>query len=280
MSTEPVPYRAVRTSDFRVVTPEAVELDLDSAGLASRFLAALLDVGVMFFLLYAVGTVAAVVAGAGSELSGGSTEGSVAGVVIGLVGTFAVLLVWPIAWEVATKGRSPGKMALGLRVVTVEGAPISLRQAAVRGLVGLVEILLTLGVLAVCVALGSKRFRRLGDHLAGTVVVRERGAGAGLAFPRRFVPYPGWEAWAARLDATRLTDEDYRLVRSFLLRAGSLPPEARGRLGHQLLARILPLTGTDPAVVATLGSWPVEAPLVSVAAAYQRRFDNAAAAVG
>lgn len=275
MSTDPVPYRAVRTSDFRVVTPEAVELDLDTAGLASRFLAALLDVTAMFVLLYAVTTVAAVLAGAGSELSGGATEGSIAGVVIGLIGTFGILVVWPTAWEVATKGRSPGKMALGLRVVTVEGAPISLRHAAVRGCVGLVEIVVTAGVLAVCVALGSKRFRRLGDHLAGTVVVRERGAGTSLAFPRRFVPYPGWEGWAARLDATRLSDEDYRLVRSFLLRAGSLPQEARGRLGHQILARVLPLTGTDPAVAATLGTWPVEAPLVSVAAAYQRRFDSA-----
>lgn len=268
------------SSDFRVVTPEAVELDLDSAGLASRFLAALLDLSAMFVVLYAVGTAAGVLAGLGLEASGGSDVGAVVGVVIALVGTFGVLIVWPTAWEVATKGRSPGKMALGLRVVTVEGAPISLRQAAVRGLVGLVEIIFTMGVVAVCVALGSSRFRRLGDHLAGTVVVRERGAGAELAHPRRFLPYPGWEVWAARLDVTRLTDEDYRLVRSFLLRADGLPVEARRRLGGAILTRVLPLTGTDPAVVATLGMWPVEAPLMSLAAAYQRRFDTAALAAG
>lgn len=254
-----------------------MELDLDSAGLASRFLAALLDVVAVLIVLYAVTTVAGVVAGFGTVAGGNETGASVLGVVIGLVGTFAVLVVWPVAWEVGTKGRSPGKLALGLRVVTVEGAPIALRHAAVRGLLGLIEILATMGVVAVCVALGSTRFRRLGDHLAGTVVVRERGAGAGLAHPRRFVPYPGWEGWAARLDATRLTTEDYRLVRSFLLRSAGLPPEARARLGHRILARVLPLTGTDPAVAATLGPWPVEAPLVAVAAAYQRRFDGVGA---
>lgn len=261
----------VGTQDFRVVTPEAVELDLDSAGLASRFIAAFIDVMAVAFVLYALTTVVGLLAGIGAEVAG--TGGSIVAVVVMLVGTFAVLIVWPVAWEVGTKGRSLGKLALGLRVVTVEGAPISLRHAVVRSLLGLVEILLTAGVVAVCVALGSRRFRRLGDHLAGTVVVRERGAGGTLAQPRRFMPYPGWEAWTARLDATRLTDEDYRLIRSFLLRVGSLPIEARLRIGHKILARVLPLTGTDPAVMATLGSWPVEAPLVAVAAAYQRRFD-------
>jgi hypothetical protein len=136
-----------------------------------------------------------------------------------------------------------------------------------------VEILFTFGIVAVVVALGSHRFRRLGDHLAGTVVIRERGAGAGGAQPRRFVPHPGWEPWAARLDTTRLTPDDYRLVRSFLLRSGRLPPEARSRLGGQILDRVLPRAGIDPSAAAALGAWSIEAPLVAIAAAYQRRFD-------
>lgn len=254
----------------RIVTPEAVELDLDAAGLASRFLAALLDLLVMLIVLYAVLGVAGVLAQVGSS-AGGDTD--VLAVVVVLFGTFAVLLLWPTVWEVATKGRSIGKLALGLRVVTTEGAPIRLRHALVRGLVGLVEILFTLGVVAVVVALGSRRFRRLGDHLAGTVVVRERGAGADRATPRRFMPYPGWEAWSARLDATRLTADDYRLVRTFLLRSSSLPLEVRTRLGIRILTRVLARAGIDPGVAATLGGWSVEAPLVAVAAAYQRRFD-------
>lgn len=258
----------------RIVTPEAVELDLDAAGLASRFLAALLDVMVMLIVLYAIGTVGTLVISiAGPDTSGGG----VIGVVLILVGVFAVLVVWPTAWEVATKGRSLGKMALGLRVVTVEGAPIRLRHALVRGLLGLVEIVLSYGVIAVAVALGSRRFRRLGDHLAGTVVIRERGAGAERAVPRRFVPYPGWEAWSARLDATRLTADDYRLVRTFLLRAPHLPAETRARLGGRILARVLHQAGIDPGAVATLGAWSVDVPLVAVAAAYQRRFDPIAA---
>jgi len=225
----------------------------------------------MTAVLYAVGTVAGLLGTAVDP--DGSDAGAILAAVILAVGLFVVLVVWPTAWEVATKGRSPGKLALGLRVVTVEGAPIRFRHALVRGLVGLVEIVLTFGIVAVVVALASHRFRRLGDHLAGTVVIRERGAGADRAQPRRFVPHPGWEPWAARLDATRLTPDDYRLVRSFLLRAAKLPPAARNRLGLQILDRVLPRAGIDPSAAAALGAWSVEAPLVAIAAAYQRRFD-------
>ena len=255
------------TRGFRIVTPEAVELDLDAAGLASRFLSALFDATCMVAVLYALVAVLGLTGASGSE---------VAVAVVAIIGFFLLLVVWPIAWEVATKGRSIGKMVFGLRVVTVDGAPVRFRHSLVRGLVGLVEILLTFGVVAVVVALGSRRFQRLGDHLAGTVVVRERGAGAGDAYPRRFVPYPGWEVWSARLDATRLTHDDYRVVRSFLLRSPGLPAEARARLGIQVLERVLPRVGLDPGVLTTLGTWPVDAPLVAVAAAYQSRFDGTA----
>lgn len=255
------------------MTPEAVELDLDAAGLASRLLAALIDLIAMLVVLYAVFTVAGVLAAASSSTTGGD-GGDIVAAVVAAVGLFAVLVVWPTAWEVGTKGRSLGKLALGLRVVTVEGAPIRVRHALVRGLVGVVEIILTFGTVAVAVALGSQRFRRLGDHLAGTVVVRERGAGADRAQPRRFVPHPGWEPWAARLDTTRLTPDDYRLVRSFLLRAAGLPPAARVRLGHQILDRVLPRAGIDRRAAEALGAWSIEAPLVAIAASYQRRFDG------
>lgn len=250
------------SSGFRIVTPEAVELDLDAAGLASRFLAFLLDITVVLIVLVAVTSVAGTIVG--------EAGGEVIGAIIGLVATFGVLLVWPVAWEIATKGRSIGKVALGLRVVTVEGAPIRVRHALVRGLVALVEITFSFGIIAVSVALGSRRFRRLGDHLAGTVVVRERGAGADKAYPRRFVPYPGWEVWATRLDATRVTADDYRLIRSFLLRASSLPAPVRADLGWRLVRRVLPRVGLDTRMVTD--PTVAEGVLVAVASAYQDRF--------
>jgi len=216
------------------------------------------------FVIYAVSFVVVFASVGGDETLAG---------VFAVVMVFGVLIVWPIAWEVGTKGRSLGKLVFGLRVVTVDGAPIRVRHAAIRGLVGLVEIVAFFGTLAAGVALASRRFQRLGDHLAGTVVVRERGAGAERGFAHRFVPYPGWEAWSARLDATRLNEDDYRIVRSFLLRSRSLPPDAREQLGTRILDRVLPRTGHERNT-ADLAGWPVDVPLTAIAAAYQRRFDG------
>ncbi|HMJ77386.1 MAG TPA: RDD family protein, partial [Iamia sp.] len=90
----------------------------------------------MTVVFYAVATVAGLLGAAVDP--GASDAGAILAAVILAVGLFVVLVVWPTAWEVATKGRSLGKLALGLRVVTVEGAPIRVRHALVRGLVGLV----------------------------------------------------------------------------------------------------------------------------------------------
>ena len=58
-------------------------------------------------------------------------------------------------------------MALGLRVVRDDGGPIRFRHALVRGLVGVVEIWLTVGAVALVVSLASSQGKRLGDFLAG-----------------------------------------------------------------------------------------------------------------
>lgn len=224
----------------------------------------------IYILLQAIFTVASV----GLATTGGQSGGDVFAAVLIFVGSFAVIVGWPIAWETLTKGRSPGKMALGLRVVTLEGAPISFRHALIRGLVGTFEILFTFGIVAVTVALSSSRFRRLGDHLAGTVVLRERGTTGIDTVPHRFIPYPGWEGWVERLDVTRLSSEDYRLVRTYLLRAPRLPDDARQSLGADVLARVIGKTGLDEPSRDAVRRWAPEVPLVSVAAAYQRRWDG------
>ncbi len=268
-----LPYGRVADRTTNLVTPEAVVLEVAAAGLASRVLAALIDVVALWAVFSALTTAAA---GASAVLGPDNVVVQVALI----VGAFALLVAWPIAWEVATRGRSPGKLALGLRVMTIEGAPIRFRHALIRGLVGLLELNATLGTVALLSALASRRFRRLGDHLAGTVVVRDRHGGT-PATATRFIPHPVWAQWSAQLDASRLTTDDYRLVRSYLLRAGQLAPEQRQGLGLRVLDRVGDRLGLAPgsAVRAVDGWGPVPA-LVAVAAAYQARFDGAAARVG
>lgn len=165
-----------------LVTGEAVALELRPARLPSRALAVLLDllVAVVAYILVTV----ALVASTASLDEAAQFAVSLAAFVIVMVGG-------PIAVETLSHGRSLGKMACGLRVVRDDGGPIRFRHALVRGGIGVIEILLTFGVVACIASLVSARGRRLGDVFAGTLVVRERVPVSTSGFlPRR---RPGWQ---------------------------------------------------------------------------------------
>src|SRR5690349_23802341 len=113
----------------------------------------------------------------GTGLSGGE-EPSAAAVILSVIATFAVLVGYPVVCETFWNGQTVGKMALGLRVRTREGTPVRFRHAVIRASLGLVEFYMTFGVVAVLSILFTRDHQRLGDLAAGTVVMRERTAGA------------------------------------------------------------------------------------------------------
>lgn len=240
-----------------IVTPEAVVLDFETAGIASRALARVLDALIQAAALLALVLLAI------------NLPGTVA-VVVAIVGVAGIVLGYPILCETLTRGRSPGKAALGLRVVTVEGAPVSARHAFIRSALGIVDFLLPPGGLFATVsALVSPRGQRFGDLVAGTIVLRERTATA-PAMAVWFNPPAGLEGYAQALDVTSVTDGQFAVVRSFLLRVHELAPEARSAMSLRLATPIAAaMHHQAPAGVAP------ELFLVSVAAAYQRRRSDA-----
>lgn len=250
------------TSSRSIVTPEGVVLDLETAGIASRGLARTLDAAAQGLILLVLILVVGGLLGA----SGG------AGVVLLLSGIALVVLGYPALCEIAMRGRSPGKAAFGLRVVTVEGAPIAARHAFIRSALGLVDFLLPPGGLfAVLVALPSPRNQRLGDLVAGTMVLRERTAVAAPAAVWFNAP-PGLEAYTSTIDVSKVSDGQLSLVRSFLLRAVDLSPEARQALALRMATPLVAVVGQPPPGV------PPEPFLVCVVAAHQRRQVPATAA--
>jgi uncharacterized RDD family membrane protein YckC len=249
-------------ADGGIVTPEGVVLQFSSADVGSRLVAKLIDLAIQAALLAALLVASAAI---------GSTVRPVglAGVYLSL---FVVLLVFPAAFETLWRGRTPGKAALGLRVVTVEGSPIRFRHAAIRAILGLIDFYLLSGAIAVLTILFTSKRQRLGDLLAGTIVLRER-TGAGQSIPANFMVPPGFEAYAATLDVSGLSAMDYGAVRAFLLRAPSLQPAPRYELARQIATPLLGrLRHTPPPGVSP------EALLICVAAVYQyrqRRLDPA-----
>ncbi|MEY2421539.1 MAG: hypothetical protein QOI95_1606 [Acidimicrobiaceae bacterium] len=240
-----------------VVTPDAVVLEFEIAGVASRSLAQIVDLGVRFGLLYALAIVAAAF---------GTASNSTPAIVLLFVGLFLIVFGYPAILEARWNGQTVGKRVLGLRVVTVEGAPVRFRHASIRSLLQVVDFFLPpVGVSATCVALLNRRNQRLGDVFAGTIVLRER-TGAAFPVPVSFPPMHGFELYARSLDVGGVSPEQYAVVRSFLLRVAILTPAARSHLGIRLANVVaLSMHHTPPAQVTP------ETFLVSVAAAYQLR---------
>ncbi|MFG2682586.1 RDD family protein [Streptomyces sp. NPDC048392] len=215
-----------------LVTGEAVALELRPARLPSRALAVLLDLAVAVAVYVAV-TVALVVSTASLDPAA-QTALSIAAFVLVLVGG-------PIAVETLSHGRSLGKMACGLRVVRDDGGPIRFRHSLVRGLIGVVEILMTFGVIACIASLVSARGRRLGDVFAGTLVVRERVPFSSAGF---MPPPPPWlEGRFSGLDLSAVPDDLWLAVRQYLTRMGQLDARVGWAMAERLAADVAARTG-------------------------------------
>ncbi|MEV0218566.1 RDD family protein [Streptomyces sp. NPDC050704] len=215
-----------------LVTGEAVALELRPAKLPSRVLAVLIDL-VVAVAAYVAVTVALVASTAGLD-EAAQTAVSIAAFLLLLVGG-------PIAVETLSHGRSLGKLACGLRVVRDDGGPIRFRHALVRGAVGVVEILMTFGIVACIASLVSARGRRLGDVFAGTLVVRERIPAGHTAF---VPPPPPWLSGRfTGLDLSGIPDGLWLAVRQYLTRMQQLDPQVGWAMAERLAADVAQHTG-------------------------------------
>jgi len=156
---------------LQIDTPENVSFGYDVAGIGSRFLAALVDTTLMLLLQVIIfGTLFLVVGG--SEFFSSSAPAWM----VGILSFIAFLFFWGyyIFFEVIWNGQSPGKRMVGLRVIRVDGTPVTAAEVVIRNLVRLIDFLPSaygVGVIAMFV---NDKSRRLGDLAAGTVVVHDR----------------------------------------------------------------------------------------------------------
>ncbi|MCL8024187.1 RDD family protein [Nocardioides bruguierae] len=230
----PPPPEHATVTDDDVVVGEGVALDLPAAGVGLRLLSGFLDVAATGLVL--VGAVLlATVATADVDLALQTAAT--------ILATVASLLVWPVLWETASGGRSPGRFALGLRVVRDDGGPITAQHAFVRALLGVVEIWLTSGALALLTVLLHPRGKRLGDLAAGTYVVRTRvplrwRGGPGLS--------PALAGWATTADVGPLPVGLGVAVREVLTRSRDLDPTSFDRVTAALAAQVAPHVSPAP----------------------------------
>lgn len=212
----------------RIITGEAVAIDLRVARLGSRLVAGLIDLLAQLYIFYFLAIVVV--------FAVRPDDDALAAAVFLLV-YVTIVLGYPVACETFTRGRTLGKMAMGLRVVRDDGGPIHFRHAFVRGLVGAVVERpgSLLGLPAVISMLVSRNSKRLGDVFAGTVVLQVRVPRTVGATP--FVP-PALLGWASLLDLSGLDDSLALRARHFLSRAHALSPAALDRMGRGLVDEV------------------------------------------
>jgi uncharacterized RDD family membrane protein YckC len=225
-----------------IITGEAVVLELRPASFAARSLGAAIDVLVTIVLVigavWAFATLPFMLDSAASRA-------------IFLVLLVAILVGVPIAVETITRGKSLGKLAMGLRVVRDDGGSIRFRHALIRGLLGVFEIYMTLGSVAFLVSLFNEKSKRLGDMVAGTYAIRDR---APQPKPLQVFVVPALQPWAKLADIGRLPDSLARRISIFLRQGAQMSPESRFAMAVSLAEEAsphvapLPPVGTPPEV--------------------------------
>src|SRR2546429_1021170 len=224
------------TRRLGIETPEHLVLELELAGLGSRMAATVCDAGLL--------VLAFVLLGLAIQLLPTPTGGDAVGPWSTLAAIVLILTVFLLFWgyfllfEAFNDGRTPGKRLMGIRVVMDTGHPLTFTAAAVRNLVRIVDMqpLFTYQV-GLAFVLFHAQNKRLGDIVAGTVVVRDRPENLQLA---SVAADRSAEPEALEAGPPELADEEFRLLDQLLERLQGLEGAVRHRLTAELVAPVPP----------------------------------------
>jgi uncharacterized RDD family membrane protein YckC len=199
----------VKSALLSLDLPEHGRVDLPLAGIGGRTAAALFDA---LLMLFAGGFVAlfSLTAVAITALD----EALATGVLILMLGLLP--LFGPLLFEATWRGQTPGKRFFALRVISIDGTPATAGQILLRNILRLVDFLPAGYFIGVVSMFLTGHGQRLGDLVAGTVVIREDPRGlveAGALeertdVPRQLTGVPETVVRAARLLAAPDRDVD------------------------------------------------------------------------
>lgn len=151
------PPAALLDTRYQVETPEGIDLILRPAGLLPRALAFGIDLLIRGAILLGAFFILAILGQFGMGL--------------GTILYFLINWWYPVLFEVLYQGRTPGKKAMGLRVIHDDGTPVGWAASLTRNLLRAVDMLPFAYCVGAISSLSHPSFKRLGDLAAGTLVV-------------------------------------------------------------------------------------------------------------
>ena len=208
-------------------TPEQIELNYDIAGIGSRFCTALIDSMLIGAILFGGWLLTNAIYDILTERLGYWMAA-----IVGII-TFAINWGYYIVFDLISNGQSPGKRLLNLRVIKEGGYPINFGDSAIRNLVRIVDFLPMFYGIGIVSMMFDKKWRRLGDLAAGTLVVKERtnltpNQLIASVAPKTALTYGDW----IRLD--EMTDVELSTIREYISRRGILTIDRRQQLARKI----------------------------------------------
>jgi uncharacterized RDD family membrane protein YckC len=248
------------SQEVTIMTPEHVEVSFELAGIGSRFIAVLIDT-LLQALAALILWVAVIFALGGITWMNGLSSAATWTIAVVTIVVFAILSGYFLFFEATRNGQTPGKKYAGIRVIRDTGHPIDFRAAMLRNVMRTVDSLPGMYGIGIVSVFLSSEYRRLGDYVAGTLVVKvahpvaarperpgsdivqtplsETATDTRYALPPEVMPY-----------ISSISKEDYRAVRHFLDRKRELEPGVSIDLAKRLATPIAQKIGVDESLMA------------------------------
>ena len=227
-------------------TPESVELEFTLAGIGNRAYALLIDYLALGLIqigcLIAWALLSIQLANVIEDLVGNSARLQLWFFAILLLITFFIYVGYFVFFEAIWQGQTPGKRYVKIRVIRDDGRPVGLQQSTLRALLRPVDDIFFLGVFLI--ALG-KREKRLGDFVAGTLVIQEEQPVASATFPLSDQAQTLADQLQLEADLSRLLPEDFAVIREYLQRRQAMTSEAKTELSRQLAHQVKEVIGLE-----------------------------------
>jgi uncharacterized RDD family membrane protein YckC len=228
--------------------PEEIDLQVELANVGSRTLAILVDIalgGLVLFIVYALTML----------LTRDVADDWLTRLSSNALKTLLILLIFGFQWcyfnlfEWIWNGQTPGKRLLHLRVIKVDGSPVSGIDVLLRNLSRPIDTLGPMGLIGLLMIFVSRKAQRLGDLMARTLVIHETKIDWSIFDQIEGPAAASSGATVVAPPAIRLTSAQWELLHRYLNRREQLEGEARRRLAGSLHECLKPaVQGTDLAL--------------------------------
>lgn len=253
-------------------TPESVELEFTLAGIGNRALALLIDNIIWGTILLGVLIIGGIISSQLQEiwLNFFDDDESLLlwTVSIQILVFFSIYMGYFVFFETLWQGQTPGKRLVKLRVIRDDGRPGRLPQATLRSLLRPIDDLFFLGVFFI---IFGKQEKRLGDWVAGTLVVQEERPVTSAKFPLSQEARTLAEQLPTQANLSQLLPEDFAVIREYLRRRSVMLAEARIEKSKELARQVKQLIELEKVPKGVTANHFLEA----VYLAYQQERDRA-----